>query len=75
MSSYEKFVTNYYRYTHAPRTYDEAFKTADYATAIWRCETENEKWMGDLSAWAVTVFWFILLVFVAYPTFQWIISK
>jgi hypothetical protein len=25
-----------------PRTSDEAFKTADYATPIWRCETENE---------------------------------
>lgn len=26
-----------------PRTSDEAFKTADYATPIWRCETDTEK--------------------------------
>jgi hypothetical protein len=25
------------------RTSDEAFKTADYATPIWRCETDSEK--------------------------------
>jgi hypothetical protein len=26
-----------------PRTTDEAFKTADYATPIWRCESDTEK--------------------------------
>lgn len=26
-----------------PRTFDQAYKTADYATALWRCETPNEK--------------------------------
>jgi hypothetical protein len=26
-----------------PRTIDEAFKTADYATPIWRCESDTEK--------------------------------
>jgi hypothetical protein len=26
-----------------PRSVDEAFKTADYATPIWRCETDTEK--------------------------------
>ena len=25
------------------RTSDEAFKTADYATPIWRCESDTEK--------------------------------
>jgi hypothetical protein len=25
------------------RSTDEAFKTADYATPIWRCETDTEK--------------------------------
>ena len=41
--SYEKFATNYRRYTHAPRSLDEAFKTADYATPIWRCETKAQR--------------------------------
>ena len=27
----------------APRTLDEAFKTADYATPIWRCESDTDK--------------------------------
>jgi hypothetical protein len=26
-----------------PRSLDEAFKTADYATPIWRCETDTQK--------------------------------
>jgi hypothetical protein len=46
--SYEKFVTNYRRYTHAPRTYDEAYKTATYATAMWKCRTENQRGVEHL---------------------------
>ena len=26
-----------------PRSLDEAFKTADYATPIWRCENDTDK--------------------------------
>lgn len=33
-----------YKNLHAtPRSLDEAFKTADYATPIWRCETDTQK--------------------------------
>jgi len=38
MTNYETFVNNYHRYQYAPRTLSEAFKDADYGTAIWRCE-------------------------------------
>lgn len=41
-----------------PRTMNEAFKTADYATPIWRCETENEngfKFFVDMMLGAVMV--------------------
>ena len=38
MTNYENFVTNYHRYQYAPRTLSEAFRDADYGTAIWRCE-------------------------------------
>jgi hypothetical protein len=38
MTSYEHFVTKYHRYQYAPRTMSEAFRDADYGTAIWRCE-------------------------------------
>lgn len=38
MTSYENFVTNYHRYQYAPRTMSDAFRDADYGTAIWRCE-------------------------------------
>jgi hypothetical protein len=38
MTNYEKFVTNYHRYQYAPRSMSEAFRDADYGTAIWRCE-------------------------------------
>jgi len=36
-----------------PRTYDQAFKTADYATALWKCETPNEKAVRLLFSWVV----------------------
>ena len=42
-------------YKEVGRTYSsasEAFKDADYATAIWRCETENEYGWRVLKAWA-----------------------
>lgn len=39
MKNYE---TVYKNVSKVPRTLDEAFKTADYATPIWRCETDNE---------------------------------
>lgn len=39
MKNYESVYKNV---GSVPRTSDEAFKTADYATPIWRCETDNE---------------------------------
>jgi hypothetical protein len=39
MKNYE---TVYKNVSRVPRTTDEAFKTADYATPIWRCETDTE---------------------------------
>jgi hypothetical protein len=40
MKNYE---TVYKNVSKLPRSTDEAFKTADYATPIWRCETDTEK--------------------------------
>lgn len=40
MKNYE---TVYKNVSRVPRTTDEAFKTADYATPIWRCETDTQK--------------------------------
>jgi hypothetical protein len=40
MNNYE---TVYKNVSKIPRTSDEAFKTADYATPIWRCESDTEK--------------------------------
>ena len=39
MKNYESVYKNV---GTTPRTADEAFKTATYATPIWRCETDNE---------------------------------
>jgi hypothetical protein len=43
MTSYETFVNKYHRYQYAPRTMSEAFRDADYGTAIWKCE-QPESW-------------------------------
>ena len=40
MKNYESVYKNV---GTTPRTADEAFKTADYATPIWRCETDTQK--------------------------------
>lgn len=49
-----------------PRTFDQAFKTADYATALWRCETPNEKSFRLLFTWAVAILMVGLIVFSLY---------
>lgn len=46
MTDYEKFVTNYHRYQYAPRSLSEAFRDADYGTAIWKCE-KPQSWRTD----------------------------
>jgi hypothetical protein len=40
MKNYESVYKNV---GTTPRTSDEAFKTATYATPIWRCETDTQK--------------------------------
>lgn len=74
-NDYSTFVMNYRRFTHTSKSSDEAFKTADYYTPIWRCETESERWIRDNSWWLVTIGIAMLLLFIIYPTFEWIITK
>ena len=75
MNSYENYIVNYRRFTHFPRTLSEAYKDADYATAIWRCETENEHgWQKSLN-WLVPVAIFLGCMFIIVPTIEWIINK
>jgi len=56
--SYEHFVNNYQRWLKSPRTLSEAFKDAEYATAITRpAEGEYSVFWGLLGALvAVAVF-------------------
>jgi hypothetical protein len=49
-----------------PRTYDQAFNTADYATALWKCETANEKGIRLIISWAVVVAVIIGILFSVY---------
>ena len=39
----QQYETVYKNVGRVPRTTDEAFKTADYATPIWRCENDTDK--------------------------------
>lgn len=45
--SYEDFVMRSARNQRAPRTLSEAFRDADYGTAIWRCE-KPQTWKTDV---------------------------
>lgn len=64
--NYQDFVMRHVRTQTTPRTQSEAFRDADYGTAIWRCETTNERAMNGL-LWIVTVLFtgFVLGLFVA----------
>lgn len=72
---YGTFVMNYRKHTHLPRSYDEAYRTADYYTPIWRCETENEAWWRKNNWWVISITLVLLLVYMVYPTLEWIITR
>ena len=40
--NYERFVMRTVHSQRYPRSLSEAFRDADYGTAIWRCETPHE---------------------------------
>lgn len=49
-----------------PRTYSEAVKDADYATAIWRCETEwdrTKNWLIGATVVSVLLSLFASLIY------------
>lgn len=57
------------------RSADEAFKTADYATGLWKCETDWDRtknffydWMG----WIIVIA--VLFVF-AFPVIKLVIER
>lgn len=71
MTSYENFLINYRRYTTTARSVDEAFKTADYATAMWKCESDSERtWrlLKEISLLAVVI------LAIASPFIIWYLS-
>lgn len=64
--SYEQFVMRSVRQQRAPRTLNEAFRDADYGTALWRCETATERG-ANMLLWLVTTLFvgFVVGVFLA----------
>ena len=57
--SYEQFTNRYHRYTQTTRSVSEALRDADYATPIWRCETD---WDRSKSFFRDVFVWFLLSV-------------
>jgi hypothetical protein len=52
--SYEQFTNRYHRYTQTARSLSEALRDADYATPIWRCETDWDRFKsfcGEMFVW------------------------
>lgn len=70
-NSYEKFLVNYHRYTTTARSVDEAFKTADYATALWKCETDSERTWRLAKDLSVVV---AAILIIASPLLFWYLS-
>lgn len=63
---YAKLVSQKYRVGTTYRSASEAFKDADYATPIWRCETENEKAIEMLKS----ISWVLFAVYICYVIFS-----
>lgn len=55
-----------------PRTYSEAVKDADYATAIWRCETEWDRTKNWLLGATVVIVLLSLFASLIYGLIVWI---
>jgi hypothetical protein len=69
MNSYEKFATNYHRYTKTAKSVSEAFKDADYASPITKYETpfksdlrRSVEICGFLALWAILLGFLLLIV-------------
>ena len=57
------------------RSYDEAFKTADYATGLWRCETDWDRTKQFFHDW---LGWFLVLLTIIiffYPAIELFIER
>lgn len=55
------------------RSASEAFKDADYATAIWKCETDTERALNMIKDLLPILFFIIVMfgaVILLYPLFQ-----
>ena len=62
-------------YKEVGRTYSsasEAFKDADYATAIWRCESEHEYGWRVLKGWVAVLSGIGLAYFFAFAFVDWL---
>jgi hypothetical protein len=56
------------------RSASEAFKDADYATAIWRCESENERGWRIVLGWGAFILGIGLAYFIAVGVVDWLKS-
>jgi hypothetical protein len=79
MGSFDAVDMRLYRgdnpYKEVGRTYSsasEAFKDADYATAIWRCETEAEHGWRVIKGWAGVISGIGLAYFFAFAFVDWL---
>jgi len=50
----------------------EAFRDADYATAIWRCESENERGWRIVGGWVAILSGIGLAYFIAVGFIDWV---
>lgn len=72
--NYERFVNNYHRWTHAPRSMNEAYKTPEYCSPITSFPRSMSKGARELLE--ITAWFFLTGLFVAFWTglFTWLFT-
>jgi hypothetical protein len=57
------------------RSADEAFKTADYATGIWKCETEWDRTKNFFQDWMGWILVLAIVIIFMFPAIQLVVER
>ena len=73
MMKYEDYVIKEARRRKISNNFDDAFRTADYATPIWKCETDFQRGIKQFSEVIIPLAIVIAVIFLSiYGIYYWL---